>query len=135
MTEYYKKIFLSFLEKCPEYAPPSPVKQLPMELTMLKPSITSVEVDSRDPNKLAIVVEGRNLWFCYQISIGGHTIRTPASDLSGTLINIKESEIKVVEDKVKVVIYSHFSKIPLSNVVQVLQKVSESCAQSIAQAN
>ena len=67
MTEYYKKIFLSFLEKCPEYAPPSPVKQLPMELTMLKPSITSVEVDSRDPTTLAIVVEGRNLWFCVRL--------------------------------------------------------------------
>ena len=80
---------------------------------MLKPCISSVELHSHG-NELAIVAEGNNLWFCYQISIGGHTIQTPAHDLSGTSIQFnvqrEESKIEVVEDKVGVVVYSHFSK-------------------------
>ena len=127
MAEYCQKVFRSYLEKFPEYTPPSPSKQSPVELAMLKPSITSVELHSHG-NELAIVAEGSNLWFCYQISIGGHTIQTPAHKLSGTSIQFniqrEESKIKVVEEKVDVVVYSHFSKKPISNVVSVLRKVS-----------
>jgi len=138
MAEYCQKIFRSFLEKIPEYTPPSPSKQSPVELTMLKPSITSVELHSHG-NELAIVAEGNNLWFCYQISIGGHTIQTPAHELSGTSIQFniqrEESKIEVEEEKVVVVVYSHFSKKPLSGSIPVLQKVSELSALSISQAN
>jgi len=127
MAEYCQKIFRSLLEKFPEYAPPSPAKQSPVELTMLKPSITSVELHSHG-NELAIVTEGSNLWFCYQISIGGHTVQTPAHDLSGTSIQFniqrEESKIEITEEKVGVSVYSHFSKKPLSNCVPVLRKVS-----------
>ena len=94
---------------------------------MLKPSVTSVELHSHD-NELAVVVEGSNLWFCYQISIGGHTVQTPAHDLSGTSIQFniqrEESKVKVEEEKVMAVLYSHFSKKPLSKQVPALQKVS-----------
>jgi len=138
MAEYCQKIFRSFLEKCPEYTSPSPAKQLPVELTMLKPSITSVELHSHG-DELAVVVEGSNLWFCYQISIGSHTIQTPAHDLSGTSIQFniqrEESEIEVVEEKVWVVVYNYFSKKPLSNIVPVHWKVSETYALSTAHAN
>ena len=138
MAEYCQKIFRSYLEKFPEYTPPSPTKQSPVELTMLKPSITSVELHSHS-NQLAVVAEGSNLWFCYQISIGGHTLQTPAHDLSGTSIQFniqrEESKIKVVEEKVGVSVYSHFSKKPLSGSVPVLRKVSEFSALSISQAN
>jgi len=127
MAKYCQKIFQSFLEKLPEYTPPSHPKQSPVELTMLKPSITSVELH-RHGNELAIVVEGSNLQFCYQISIGSHTIQTPALDLSGTSIQFniqrEESKIKVVEEKVGVSVYSHFSKKPLSYTVPVHWKVS-----------
>ena len=129
MTEYCQKIFRSYLEKLPEYTPPSPTKQSLLELTMLKPSITSVELHSHG-NELAIVAEGSNLWFCYQISIGGHAVPTPAHDLSGTSIQFniqkEESKIKVVEEKVKVVVYTYFSKKPLIANVPVLRKVSRS---------
>ena len=137
MEEYCQKIFRSYLEKFPEYTP-SPTKQSPVELTMLKPSITAVELHSHS-NQLAVVAEGSNLWFCYQISIGGHTIQTPAHKLSGTSIQFnvqrEESKIKVAEEKVDVVVYSHFSKKPLSNVVSVLRKVSGTCALSTVQVN
>ena len=127
MVEYCQKIFRSFLEKFPEYIPPSLAKQFPTELTMLKPSVTSVELHSHD-NELAVVVEGTNLWFCYQISIGGHTVQTPAHDLSGTSIQFniqrEESKVEVEEGKVMVVLYSLFSKKPLSEEVPALQKVS-----------
>ena len=97
---------------------------------MLKPSVTSVELHSHG-NELAVVVEGSNLWFCYEISIGGHTVQTPAHDLSGTSIQFniqrEESKVKMIEGKerkVMAMLYSHFSKKPLSKVVPVLQKVS-----------
>ena len=128
MVEYCQKIFRSFLEKSPEYIPPL-AKQLPTELTMLRPSVTSVELHSHG-NELAIVVEGSNLWFCYQISIGGHTVQTPAHDLSGSSIQFniqrEESKVKVEDGKVMAVLYSHFSKKPLSEEVPALQKVSGS---------
>jgi len=105
---------------------------------MLKPFITSVELHSHS-NQLAVVAEGSNLWFCYQISIGGHTLQTPAHDLSGTSVQFniqrEESKIKVVEEKVDVVVYSHFSKKPISNVVSVLRKVSGTCALSTVEVN
>ena len=94
---------------------------------MLKPSITSVELHSHD-NELAVVVEGSNLWFCYQISIGGHTVQTPAHDLSGTsiqfIIQREESKVKVEEEKVMVVLCSYFCKKSFSKQVPALQKVS-----------
>ena len=133
MTEYCQKIFRSYLEKLPEYTPPSPTKQSLLELTMLKPSITSVELHSHG-NELAIVAEGSNLWFCYQISIGSHTIQTPAHELSGTSIQFniqrEESKIEITEEKVGVSVYSHFSKKPLSYTVPVHRKVSGTCALS-----
>jgi len=136
MAEYCQKIFISFLEKFPEYTLPSRPKQSPVELTMLKPSITSVELHSHG-NELAIVVEGSNLWFCYPISIGGHTIQTPAHSLSGTSIRFniqsEESKIEVEEEKVEVVVYNHFSKKPLSYTVPVHRKVRGTCSLSTAQ--
>ena len=94
---------------------------------MLKPSVTSVELHSHG-NELAVVVEGSNLWFCYQVSIGGHTVQTPAHDLSGTSIQFniqrEESKVEVEMGKVMAVLYSLFSKKPLSEEVPVLQKVS-----------
>ena len=94
---------------------------------MLKPSVTSVELHSHG-NELAIVVEGSNLWFCYQVSIGGHTVQTPAHDLSGISIHFnipkEESKVKVEKGEVMVVLCSHFSKKPFSKDVPALQKVS-----------
>jgi len=99
---------------------------------MLKPTVTSVELHSHG-NELAVVVEGSNLWFCYQISIGGHTVQTPAHDLSGTSIQLnipmEESKVKVEEGKVMVVLCSHFSKKPLNKEVPTIQKVCGRCDQ------
>ena len=97
---------------------------------MLKPSVTSVELHNHG-NELAVVVEGSNLWFCYQISIGGHTVQTPAHDLSGTSIQFnvqrEDSKVKVEEGKVMVILCSHFSKKPLNKEVPALQKVCIRC--------
>ena len=94
---------------------------------MLKPTVTSVELHSHG-NELAVVVEGSNLWFCYQVSVGGHTVQTPAHDLSGTSIQFniqrEESKVKVEEGKVMAMVYSNFSKKSLSKEVPALQKVS-----------
>ena len=95
---------------------------------MLKPSVTSVELHSHG-NELAVVVEGSNLWICYQISVGGHTVQTPAHDLSGTSIQFniqrEDSKVKVEEGKVMAVLYSHFSKRPFNKEVSALQRVSK----------
>ena len=54
------------------------------------------------------VLEGSNLWFCYQVIVGTHAVKTPARDLSSSSIQFnfqKENHKIVTEDgKVKVVL-------------------------------
>ena len=97
----------------PKYSIPSAPKHAPGEISDLKPDVESVEL-CRLGSETAIVLEGSNLWFCYQLIVGTHTVKTPARDLSSSSIQFnfqKENHKIVTEDgKVKVVLHSHFAK-------------------------
>lgn len=130
---YCQKVFRSYLEKQPEYVPPTPSSKGLPEMKILKPTLTAVGIHDHG-SQLAVAVEGRNLWFCYQLSVSGHSVaELPARDLSGTSIQFniliedqkKDSKIKVRQDStVKVILHSHFSR-PLKQDVQAIQKVSQ----------
>ena len=113
MAAYSKKIFIGFLDRDPKYSMPSAPKHAPGEVSDLKPSADSVEL-RRLGSETAIVLEGSNLWFCYQVIIGIHTVKTLARDRSSSSIQFnvqKENhEIATEDGKVKVVLHSHFAK-------------------------
>ena len=113
MTAYNKKVFIGFLDRVPKYSIPSAPKHAPGEISDLKPTADSVELRHLG-SETAIVLEGSNLWFCYQLIVGTHTVKTPARDLSSSCIqfNVQKENHKIVTEdgKVKVVLHSHFSK-------------------------
>jgi len=113
MTAYSKKVFIGFLDTVPKYSIPSAPKHAPLEISDLKPNADSVEL-RRLGSETTIVLEGSNLWFCYQVIIGTHAVKTPARDLSSSSIqfNVQKEDHKIVTEdgKVKVVLHSHFTK-------------------------
>ena len=113
MAAYSKKVFIGYLDRDLKYSIPSAPKHVPGEISDLKPNADSVEL-RRLGSETAIVLEGSNLWFCYQVIVGTHPVKTPARDLSSSSIQFnfqKENHKIVTEDgKVKVVLHSHFSK-------------------------
>ncbi len=62
---------------------------------LLRPSIEAVELRHHGSEK-AVTLEGRNLWFCYQISVGSHPVKTPHQDLSGTSIQFNVPNVPIV---------------------------------------
>ena len=120
MAAYAKKVFRAFLEKSatrePAYKIPSSPKYVPPELSDLKPSLMSVQLH-RHGNELAVVVEGSNLWFSYQIALQGMPrVPIPGNKSSGSEIqfNIKGDDSIALEDgnvkEVRVTLHSYFSK-------------------------
>ena len=113
MAVYSKKLFISFLDKDPKYCIPSAPKYAPGEIGDLKPSIDSVELHHLG-SETNIVLEGNNLWFSHQVSIGMQSVKTTARDISGSSIqfNIKKENCQIVTEdgKVKVVLHSYFAK-------------------------
>ena len=113
MAVYSKKLFISFLDKDPKYCIPSAPKYAPGEISDLKPSIDSVELHHLG-SETNIVLEGSNLWFCYQVSISAQSVKTTARDISGSSIqfNIQKENCQIVTEdgKVKVVLHSYFAK-------------------------
>ena len=119
MAAYAKKVFRAFLEKSttsePAYKVPLSPKYVPPELSDLKPSLTSVKLH-RHGNELAVVVEGSNLWFSYQIALQGMPhVPIPGSKSSGCEIqfNTKGDDSITLDGKMKevrVTLHSYFSK-------------------------
>ena len=113
ISMYSKKLFISFLDRDPKYSIPPAPKHAPGEIGDLKPSIDSVELHHLG-SETTTVLEGSNLWFCYQVSIGAQSMETPARDISGSSIqfNFQNKYHKsITEDgKVKVVLHSYFAK-------------------------
>jgi len=113
MAAYSKKVFIGFLDRDPKYSIPSAPKHAPGGISDLKPNANSVEL-RRLGSETAIVLEGSNLWFCYQVIIGAHTMKTPARDLSSSSMqfNVQKENHKIATEdgKVKVVLHSHFAK-------------------------
>ena len=128
MTNYAQKVFHGFLKKPPEYAPPPSPKGVLPELDDLKPALSSVELH-RHGNELAVVVEGSNLWFSYQISLHDtQKIRIPGDESNGTSIQYnlhgdQEGKVEVDNEKVKVSLQTHFSSKTVRRHVAVHKKV------------
>ena len=124
MLDYIQKVFLGFLEKDPGYTLPPPPKYSPGEVGVVRPLIDAVGLRCHG-NEKAVAVEGSNLWFCYQISVGGHPpVKTPPQDLSGSSIqfNIPEGKQLMTEcNRVNVTTHSHFAK-PNKEIVPLSEK-------------
>ena len=133
MAAYTRKVFRAFLEKSTTceaaYKIPLSPKYIPLELSELKPSLMSVQLH-RHGNELAVVVEGSNLWFSYQIALQGMPrVPIPGSKSSGSEIqfNIEGDSITLEYDQMKevrVTLNSYFSKttkvdVPLQHKVHV----------------
>ncbi len=120
---YCQKLFHAFLDKAPKYALPPWSKHTPGAVGLLRPSIEAVELQHHGSEK-AVALEGRNLWFCYQVSVGGHTVKTPPQDLSGTSIQFNIPQSKAIATDggiVKVTTTSHFNK-PVKHEVPITEK-------------
>ncbi len=112
VSGYSQKLFRAFLDRAPKYDLPPLSKHTPGVVDLLRPSIEAVELCNHGSEK-AVALEGRNLWFCYQISVGGHSVKIPPQDLSGTSIqfNVPHSKAIVTDGGfVKVTTQSHFNK-------------------------
>ncbi len=123
VTGYSLKLFHGFLDRAPKYDLPPWSKHTPGAVGLLRPSIEAVELRHHG-NEKAVALEGRNLWFCYLVSVGGHSVRTPPQDLSGTSIqfNVPKSKAIVTDgESVKVSTTSHFNK-PVKQEVPITEK-------------
>ena len=131
MEAYSKKVFIGFLDRDPKYSIPSAPRHAPGEISDLKPNADAMELRHLS-SETAIILEGTNLWFCYQVIIGTHTMKTPARDLSSSSMqfNVQKENHKIVTEdgKVKVVLHSHFVK-PVKQAVPANDKlVSARCS-------
>ncbi len=123
MLDYCSKIFLAHLEKAPQYKFPTESQRLSGMVDLLRPSIVAVELRHHG-NETAVALEGSNLWFCYQISVGSHSVPTPPQDLSGTSIqfNVPDGKRIAAEGgKVQVTVKNHFLK-PSTKEVSAIEK-------------
>ncbi len=123
---YCQKLFRGHLEKAPKYALPPVSKHPPGPVSLLKPAIEGVELRYHG-SETAVALEGKNLWFCYQLSVGGHSEKTPPQDLSGTSIQFnipKGKPITTDGGTVRVITHSHFTKAGRQEVAVSEKKVS-----------
>ena len=109
------------------------------ELDILKPFINSVKLDKYG-KELAVAVDGENLWFCSQVSVGGYSMKLSDLQLitgSGIQFNIpskpflidvvkNDNATKVGErtETTKVILHTCFSAKPTKANVLIHQKVS-----------
>ncbi len=124
---YCWKLYHGHLEKAPKYKLPPLSKHPPGPVSQLKPSIEGVELRHHG-SETAVALEGKNLWFCYQLSVGGHSEKTPPQDLSGTSIqfNIPKGKSSTTDGgSVRVTTHSHFTKPVKQEVVVSEKKVSQ----------
>ncbi len=124
---YCQKQFRGYLDKAPKYPLPPVSKHPPGPVSLLKPSIEGVEL-RHNGSETAVALEGKNLWFCYQLSLGGHSEKTPPQDLSGTSIQFnipKGKSITTEGGSVRVTTHSHFAKPVKQEVVVSEKKVSQ----------
>lgn len=126
MDLYSQKLFLAYLQKPPKFMIPS-LPRVPKPLGIVKPTITSLVLHEHG-NEIALAVEGNNLWFCYQMTVGGVHIETPTKKLvSGTSIKFntekEHSKLKFSDNEnVNVTVYSYFTK-PTTNLIIAHKKV------------
>ena len=116
MEEYRQSLLRGFLEKTlPKYSLPGPAGSV-KEVGFLKPNVNTVEVH-KYPDEVAVVLEGDNLWFCHQISLGDYIPQIPrlAEHIARRSVQfnfcLSKRTAKIVNEDgyVKVTLFSHFA--------------------------
>ena len=79
----------------------------------LKPSVLAIDI-CHHGNETAVVLEGENLWFCHQVTVGGHHELLPAQKATASSIQFnfprEDGSIDIERGEVKITLQSHFSK-------------------------
>ena len=126
MLEYSKQVFVEHLDKHPKYFFPETIKHALGDLNDLKPSACEVHIHHHG-NENAMVVEGSNLWFCYQVFFRGQKLPILASDISGSSLQFNRVDVpmksKVLSGKENVTLVSHFKSKPIPQDVEVHERV------------
>ena len=128
MHEYSKTIFESYLDKTPKYTFPEVKQQALGDVDDSKPAIYEVQIHHHG-NESAVVMEGSNLWFCYQLSFRGLKLSVPASDISGSSIQfngvkVPTESMDIPSGKEIVNLFSHFKSKVIRQKVEVHERVS-----------
>ena len=134
MEMYCQKMYRGYLEKDPEYEIHRLPTKSPEPVENMRPMVSGITIHEHG-SEIALALEGRHLWFCYQLSINAENTSTPACDISGTSIKLnidKDSRTSLSSltdgEEVKVKVHNHFFKSPSPTVVKVQKKVcSLSC--------
>ena len=125
MLEYSKSIFEVHLDRNPKYLFPVTVPCALDDIDGLKPSVREVQIHHHS-SESAVVVEGSNLWFCYQVSFRGQKMSIPASDLSGSSIHFtvpSNPHSVSMYGKEIISLDNHFKAKPIRQEVEVFEKV------------
>ena len=109
---YIDKIVRGYLEKRQERYRIPDTLHAPTPFASLTPVVTGVVIQDQGPES-CIVVEGNDLWFCYQLSINGVSVSIPPNIVSGSSIKVVVPEsggLSEVNDgeMITIVIDSHF---------------------------
>ena len=109
-----QKVLCRYLERSPLYSMPPLYATAYEMLEISHPSVKQLNVDIYD-NEVAVTVEGQNLWFCQQVTVGNYTVETPADKVTGNSIqfncNINQKKALAIQnDKVRVTIQNQFCK-------------------------
>ena len=114
MLRYIRgKVFHGYLEKEPKYSLPSAKKYAPGELPHLKPCLTAVNIHHHG-DETAVVLEGKNLWFCLKTTVSDHHQQLSAQETTASSIQFNipynAAVITVRDGKVKISLQSNFAK-------------------------
>ena len=128
MFKYHKRVFEGILDKCPKYSFPETLQHALDDLHDLRPSLCEIQIHHHG-NESAVVVEGSNLWFCYQVLFRGQKMLIPAKNMSGSSICFNVDMVScnpqsVVKEDISV--DSYFKSKPIRQKVDVVEKVSQS---------
>ena len=118
MDHYSQNTFQSHLEKEPKYSPPQTRKGAVSSVSILKPTVKTVEFH-KYPNEHVVILVGNNLWFCHKVSLGKNNhvldIDTPAQNITRCSIQFnctpsQKTNAIMADNPVKVTLYSHFAE-------------------------
>ena len=92
MFEYSQNIFKNHLDKHPKYSFTETIKHALGDLDDLKPSVCEVQIHHHG-SESSMVMEGSNLWFCYQVSFRGKRLPISASCISGSSLQFNGVDV------------------------------------------
>ena len=112
MMVYIDKIVRGYLEKRQERYRIPDTLHTPTPFASLTPVVTGVVIHDQG-TETCIVVDGNDLWFCYQLIINGVTVSIPPNIVSGSSIKVivpGSGGLSNVNDgeMITIVIDSHF---------------------------